>query len=526
MFTPLQLFCMTSSLCLSLALAGCIEKKDTNDVADSLGDGRVQYEANWESLGTRPIPDWWQDAKFGLVVHWGVYSVPAYAPLESSAEWYGESMNPMASSDEIAERHKLLRAKTRAWHVEQYGELFKYKDFAPLWRAELWEPDEWAALFQQSGAKYVLLTAKHHDGFALWPSREASLNWRRPWNSEETGPKRDIVGELTQAVRSNTDLKMGLYYSLYEWYNPLYLTDNADAKALDNYVSNHLSPQFKDMVTRYQPDIVWGDGAANHSSASLRTPELLAWMYNTQPSGDEVVINDRWGRDTPEQVGISTRSNPTEQNDGQAWEQRRAMGYSYAYNRIENAEDYASKDELIMLLVDTVSRGGALSLGVSARADGKIPPVQQERLQQIGDWLAIYGEGIYGSRTFKEGFQWSKGELPRLSNETAAADYDILRLTTEPKQGEARKEILYTQKNGNLYAFLTKLPGKTITFDNVTLSKKSSITMMGADGEKPLKLRWRRSKDKIVAQVPSIPASVIQAGAPYGFKLSRVRNLD
>ena len=121
-----------------------------------------------------------------------------------------------------------------------------YQNFAPQFRAELFDPDHWADVFARSGAKYVALTSKHHEGFALWPSKEASATWGRPWNAVETGPKRDMLGDLTEAVRRK-GLKMGFYYSLYEWYNPLWLSDKP------RYIREHMFPQFKDLVTRYKP---------------------------------------------------------------------------------------------------------------------------------------------------------------------------------------------------------------------------------------------------------------------------------
>src|SRR3954463_7684473 len=135
-----------------------------------------------------------------------------------------------------------------AYHQKQYGAAFNYQDLAPQFHAELFEPDHWADVFQRSGAKYVAITSKHHEGFALWPSKEASATWGRPWNSVEIGPKRDLLGDLTDAVRRK-GLHMGFYYSLYEWYNPLWLSDKP------RYISQHMAPQFKDVVTRYKPDI-------------------------------------------------------------------------------------------------------------------------------------------------------------------------------------------------------------------------------------------------------------------------------
>jgi len=182
-----------------------------------------------------------------------------------------------------------IQAGTWEYHRRQYGADFDYRDFAPQFRAELFDADHWADVFLRSGAKYVVPTSKHHEGFALWPSREASATWGRPWNAAEVGPKRDLLGELTKAVRAK-GLRMGFYYSLYEWYNPLWLSDKP------RYVAEHMIPQFKDVVTRYEPSIIFSDGEWDLTSAEWRSPEMLAWLFNESKVRDQVVVNDRWAR--------------------------------------------------------------------------------------------------------------------------------------------------------------------------------------------------------------------------------------
>jgi len=146
------------------------------------------YKADWDSLDKRPMPAWFQDAKFGIFIHWGVYSVPGYAPVIPGklayAEWYWHQMtegrdNPKANP---------VESGTWAYHEKVYGADYKYENFAPQFRAQLFDPEQWATTFADSGAKYVVLTSKHHEGFALWPSKEASRTWGRPWNAVEAGP--------------------------------------------------------------------------------------------------------------------------------------------------------------------------------------------------------------------------------------------------------------------------------------------------------------------------------------------------
>jgi len=196
--------------------------------------------------------------------------VPAYAPVIPGklayAEWYWhaitEGQKPNAGP---------VDAGSWEMHKKLYGADYSYANFAPQFHAELFDPAHWADVFQRSGAKYVALTSKHHEGFALWPSKDASRTWGRPWNSVEQGPHRDLLGDLSDAVRAK-GLTMGIYYSLYEWYNPLYLSDKP------RYVAEHMMPQFKDVVTRYKPAIIFSDGEWEMTSGQWRSPELLAWL--------------------------------------------------------------------------------------------------------------------------------------------------------------------------------------------------------------------------------------------------------
>src|ERR1017187_9058361 len=322
--------------------------------------GQNRYQPTWESIDQRPCPAWYTDSKFGIFIHWGVYSVPAYAPVNSKgetmyAEWYWNSLNKADSS-------------TRKFHERNYGAGFPYFDFAPMFRAELYNPDHWADVFERSGARYVALTSKHHEGFTLWRNEQANKTWERPWNAVDIGPKRDIALDLMEAGRRR-GLHMGIYYSLYEWYNPLYLSDKK------RYVAEHMFPQFKDAVTHLKPSIIFSDGEWELASAEWRSPELLAWLFNESPVRDEVVIDDRWGKDTRHKHGgyYATEYTSGMQQAAHAWEESRGMGYSYGYNRMETVADYHSDRELLMMMLDIVARGGNLLLDIGPTADGRIP---------------------------------------------------------------------------------------------------------------------------------------------------------
>ena len=158
-----------------------------------------EYQSNWESIDSRPTPTWWTDAKFGIFIHWGVYSVRAYAPPGEYAEWYWERLN---ASPDAQGKLSDIHLETGAFHQRNYGEDFEYFDFAPAFRAESFEPEKWAAILGGSGAQYVVLVSKHHDGFALWPSEHANKTWGRPWNSVEQAGVRTRCKDLKRIAES------------------------------------------------------------------------------------------------------------------------------------------------------------------------------------------------------------------------------------------------------------------------------------------------------------------------------------
>jgi alpha-L-fucosidase len=466
---------------------------------------------DWASLDSRPTPAWWTDAKFGIFIHWGVYSVPAFAPKGEYAEWYWERLNAPGNPDSAQDQ--AIRQETRAFHERVYGKNISYPDFVPQFRAELFDARQWADILQRSGAKYVVMVSKHHDGFALWPSREANTSWGRPWNAVDAGPKRDLVGELSAAVRQR-GLEMGFYYSLYEWFNPLWLAGDRNA-----FVQRHLFPQFKDLVTRYSPSVIFSDGEWSLTSQQWRAPELLAWLYNESPVRDKVVVNDRWGSESRHKHGgyYTTEYGAGLPGADHAWEENRGMGHSYGYNRNENLADYATGQRLLLTLLDTVSRGGNLLLNIGPTADGRIPVEMQERLAYLGQWLAANGEAVYGTRTFRDGAQWTAGRRQALDTSTNyRAQYDVETLTLHPAPGDARKEILFTRRGATLYAILPLRPQRTLIVRELTLAKGASVALLGSEYSK---LAWRRAGADVVITMPEHVEGELPFNGPLVVKL-------
>ncbi len=402
-----------------------------------------QYEPKWESLDKRETPAWWTDAKFGIFIHWGPYAVPAYAPVdevEGVYDKYAEHYeNRLITRNELFMKH----------HAKHFGSNFTYQDFAPMFKAEYFNPDKWADLFQKSGAKYVVLTSKHHDGFCLWPSEQSPR-----WNSVAIGAHRDIAGELTEAVR-NKGLRMGFYYSLLEWSHPLY-----KEATINEWVDKHMVPQMKDLVTRYKPEVIFSDGEWDYTSDKLKSEQFLAWLYNESSVKETVVVNDRWGSETRSKHGdyYTTEYDLVHNTEGigeagaHPWEESRGIGTSYGYNRFENMDHYFTSKQLVELLIEKVSNGGNLLLNIGPKADGLIPVIMQERLLDMGEWLKVHGDAIYGTTA------WEKRP-----------------------QDMKQQGVFFTAKGNDLYVICTKWPEKPFAVNGV--GKAGKVSMLGTKAQ-------------------------------------------
>jgi alpha-L-fucosidase len=406
---------------------------------------------------------------------------------ETYAEWYEADVysNPQ------------LR---QSFHNKNYGENFKYRDFAPMFKAELFDPAYWADLFVKSGAKYVVLTSKHHDGFCLWPTKVPS---KKNWNSVDVGPKRDLAGDLSKAVRDR-GLKMGFYFSLMEWEstptkdrkkNGYYIMkEEVDKYKIpeEKYVDENMMPQLKELVTTYQPALIFADGEWDKEAAYWKSTEFLAWLYNNAPNKDEVVVNDRWGIDTRgHHGGYHTSEYSSEKDKVSAehpWEESRGMGQSYGYNRAENINDYNTSEQLIHELIGIVSRGGNLLLNIGPDADGTIPVIMQQRLLDIGDWLKINGEAIYGTKAW-------------LTSKTAS---DV--------------PVYYTAKGNDVYMICTKWPEKELIVAQAKSNINTKVTMLGVDAP----VKFTTTNNNLTIKAPLVSPAKIKGKYAYVFKIENV----
>jgi alpha-L-fucosidase len=366
-----------------------------------------------EDLDRRPLPEWYDGAKFGIMIHWGPFSIPAWAETVLNPEKvFGDPSDPtyigapggienFMLHNPYAEWYEnslaIEGSGTRQHHADTYGADFPYEDFAPLWEEaiENWDAEPWADLFQRAGARYVVLVTKHHDGYLLWPS--AIRNPRRSsWQSE-----RDIVGELTGAVRRH-GMRMGVYYSGgIDWtFKPPPIRNLLDfllSVPPEEEYGLYVDAHWRELIERYQPAVLWNDIT---SPAATDEVGLFLDYYRAVPDG---VVNDRWSpspallhRDffTPEFTVLDEIS-------VEKWETVRGMGQAFGYNQNEGPEDYGSPEKFIHMLIDNASKNGNLLLNVGPMADGTIPEPQVRILEEIGEWLAAYGEAIYDTRPWR-----------------------------------------------------------------------------------------------------------------------------
>jgi alpha-L-fucosidase len=353
------------------------------------------FAPTWDSIRTNyTMPDWIRDAKFGIFMHWGIYAVPAHA-----SEWY--------------EKHMYGNPEITKWHTDKFGppDKFGYKDFIPMFTAANWDPDAWALLFKKAGAKFIIPTAEHHDGFALWDSQV------NPWNAKQMGPHRDLIGDLSKAVRkqglkfgvSNHGIEHftfiqptpGVSNDLYDpqWKDFYSVADRSDAaceKFLESWVA-----QNEELIDKYQPDILWFDNGVNGRVFDAIKLKVAAYYYNRAATwGKQVSLETKDSAYLAGSVMDFERSSraPKELTSF-VWDVDQPVLYRFGYT--ENSP-IASADGCVRLLVDCTSKNGGLLLNISPKADGTIPDDQQKLLLQIGAWLDVNGEAIYATRPWKQ----------------------------------------------------------------------------------------------------------------------------
>ena len=455
--------------------------------------GADRYQPTWESLKTHPNPQWFDDAKFGIYFHWGPYSVPAFG-----TEWYSRNMYRPAGRE-------------HEHHLATFGTLdkFGYKDFIPMFKAEHFDADEWVDLFVRAGVKFAGPVAEHADGFSMWNSKV------NKWNAAQMGPRRDIVGEMEKAVR-----KRGLKFIatlhhqwLWAWYptfdpnvdasNPQYaglygppVSKQAwDYTAKDELIPNaefcrQWEAKVREVIDGYRPDLLWFDSRLENIGEEYRK-DFLAYYYNSA---------QKWGRDvvvTYKNKGLEPGAGIVDLERGRMskgvpykWLNDDAISWK-SWSYIED-DSFKSPLRLVQELVDIVSKNGNLLLDIGPKADGTIPQAVRDRLLEVGKWLAINGEAIYGTRP------WTTfGEGPTEVPEGHFSESKIKDFTAD--------DIRFTRKGDMLYAIVMGWPAGLVTIHSLAdgtplpFARIGRIELLGSKGT----LKWSRDGAGLKVQMPA-----------------------
>jgi len=466
---------------ITCILSACkTDKKDENNL---VVNAVPKYEANWESIEKHyKDPEWFNQQKFGIFIHWGVYSVPAYG-----SEWYPRRMYmDTATFTAQLNLQKTGPNDTYLHHKSKWGDQkeFGYKDFIPMFKAEKFDPREWIDLFKNAGARYVIPVADHHDGFAMYKSNTSK------WNAVNMGPKRDVLGELFAEGRKQGLIMGASSHYAFNWsfYNKKDHFDTVDPEFSDLYspkgkdVTEPVSEEFKekwwnrtvDLIDNYQPDILWFDFYLDIPDYAEYRPKIAAYYYNKGIEwGKEVVLQDKNFDHNAFPEGTVIYDLERGKLPGirkLPWQTDTSIGKnSWCY--VTNWESKTA-NQLIDDLVDIVSKNGNLLLNVGPKADGTIPDDQKEILLQIGEWLKVNGEAIYDTKywnTFGEGpTEVKKGHHSEGQNKEFTG-----------------QDIRFTRKGDKLYAIMMAWPengqvgieslgkskefGKDLTIKNVRL---------------------------------------------------------
>jgi alpha-L-fucosidase len=446
----------------------------------------VNEKGKWkptpESIDMHMAPDWFQDAKFGMFIDWGLWSVAGWAPKKEKGAMYPDWYEFRLDTDSAFVKY----------HAKNWGKDFKRDDFIPLFTAREYNPEKLVKLAADAGMKYVVPFSKHHSGFCLWPS---SFTQR---DASDMGPQKDLVKPIVESCKNN-GLKFGFYFSVEEWEYPLINEDGKIKTRLwatknrpsmeelekkisgkipvKDFAKDYIIPQAVEFIDKYDPDLVWYDGEWETDVNELRTYEISAYFYNQAEGRKEVAVNDRYGTKDGKRLRFvrgdfftSEYHSLTDENKKltHAWEECRGISQSFGYNWQDTEANVISSKAFIDMFVDIVAKGGNLLLIVNLDGQGALPKTQEIRLLDIGKWLKVNGEGIYSTRSYAHQVEGS---------------------------------VSYTQsKDGQyLYAIIKEWPGIELNLKGVHPIKNSKIEMLGNDQN----LKWINTTDGISIDLPS-----------------------
>jgi alpha-L-fucosidase len=470
------------------------------------------FQPTWESLRDHyRVPRWFNEAKFGIFIHWGLYSIPAHIN-----EWY--------------ERH--MYTSDVKWHTEHYGppDKFGYKDFIPLFTAKKYDPEEWTQLFMKAGAKYVVPVAEHHDGFAMWDSDIT------PWSAGKMGPKRDLIGDLAKSVKKQ-NLIFGLSshrmeHDAFAYPAPGVPNDEFDPRYAGFYGppiqgsfnNSNASPAFQgdwlarvqELVDKYEPQLIYFDNGVNTRAYDDVKLRAAAYYYNrAQQWGKQCTLATK---DVAYLFG-SVQDFEKQQRapkwiyNAAGWQVDDALGSTWGYT---DGMTVRSPESVVRELIEMCSMGGNLLLNISPMGDGSIPENQQRALVAVGEWLKLHGDAIYGSRPWVV-----MGEGPMMPSEppgdwkggsTDVAGPAVARLKLPPP---SEADFRFTVANGSLYAFGYVWPEGAAQLTNLAAGKAKveRVTLVGSDAP----LRFKQTATALQVTMP--PQAGAASRMPYALRI-------
>ena len=448
---------------------------------------RGPFRPSWDSLKEYRVPAWYQDAKFGIFIHWGLYSVPSFG-----SEWYPRQMY-LQGTPEF--KH----------HVATYGpqNKFGYKDFIPMFKAEKFDPVQWAALFREAGAKYVVPVAEHHDGFPMY---DCSFT---QWSAAKMGPKRDVIGELAAAVRRqglhfgasshriehwffmeggrrfDSDVRDPRYESFYGPAQPQKTATGKENQPSEAYMNDWLA-RTAELVDKYKPELLWFDWWIEQPAMKPYLQKFAAFYYNRAAEWKSPGVAINYKHEAfPENVAVlDIERGKLDKLRPLFWQTDTSVSVK-SWGYIAN-DEFRTPDSLIDDLVDIVSKNGCLLLNIGPRPDGTIPEQAQNVLRAIGRWLAVNGDAIYATRPWKV-----FGEGP-----TQVVAGSFKDTASKPFTGE---DIRFTTKNNAIYAIALAWPqnGKLVVKSLAGYPVKS-VELLGSTA----KLQWTRDSGGLRVQMP------------------------
>lgn len=469
--------------------------KDFNSVASP--SGTEVFQPNWENIAANyQFPEWFSDAKFGIFIHWGVYAVPAY-----ENEWYPRNMY-------------LKDSKAFNHHIATYGDqqTFGYKDFIPMFKAEKFNANEWVKLFKEAGAKYVVPVAEHHDGFAMYDS---DLN---KWNAVKMGPQKDIVGLLKEATEkeglvfgvSSHRLENSWFYNggmdfpsdVQDMSISLYGRRLKGEEAYNEEVALDFLAHTHELIDKYQPQLIWFDWTVANPFIQPYFNKFMAYYYNNALDwGKGVAVNTKHGYPTNVQVGDVERGKLDSMRK-YPWQTDTSVGkHSWCYTE---GEENKTPEQIVHDLIDIVSKNGNLLLNIGPRADGTITEEQKDVLLNIGKWLKVNGEAIYGTRCWAK---FGEGDVAG----TAGT------FTDNVATAYTARDMRFTTKGNDFYAIILNWDNKGVFIKSldknaIADAKIIDVKLLGSDE----KINWEQTDNGLKLSFPDKKP----CNYAYSFKIS------